>query len=255
MIRTIASAAALALALCVAAQAAPAPQPPRGRQLEYEAAERGFARVGPVEPMAELFERWQYDGQKPYRSAMLGAYGRVERHLKLGAFWKLQYGARHDDDWRRTPQAAWLWRDTSRRPENLFVLDATPRAELSWLPGHWTASFKARYEHNLFDGQQVLELQPELAWFWLDGLRPRATVFLRHGTDLALNFGEALVWRRWWYLAALWHAGPVSFGPQAALRDETWSASRDFQKFSPGADYKVLYRSVVVGATLVARWQ
>lgn len=245
-----------ALLLAGAAGAVPVPpQPPVGRAPEYEADERDFTPLGPIQAMGEVEQRWQYDGQLPYNSLMLGGYDRVESHLKLGAFWKLQYGARHDDDWVRTRTGGWVWADTTRRPENLFVLDATPRATVPFLPGHWVASLKTRFSHDLFDGQEVLEVDPELAWFWLDGLRPRATVFVREETDFALNFGESSAWRRWWYLAGLWHATPsISFGPQAALRDERWSTSSDFRTFSRGGTYNVLYRAWVFGGTLVARW-
>lgn len=250
---------AVALLLAVLsspALAAPVPQPPRGRALEYEAAQRAFIMRGRVQPELELLERWQYEGRGPQRSLMLGSYARVEKRLKLGAFWRVQQGTRVDDDWIRAPDGSWGWRDSSRRTEHVLVLDATPRVELGFLPGRWVGSLKARFERNYTDGRNLLVLEPELAWFWMDGLRPRATVFLRHGADLGLNFGDKTVWRRWWYAAGLWHARPwLAAGPQVALRDEVWSASSEFRSRTGGDSYRVLYRSVVVGGALVARWR
>lgn len=250
-------AAVLLLLAALNASAAPAPAPASGRVLEYESAQRLFGRLGPrLQPQAELFERWQYDGLRPQTSLMLGSYARALKHLKIGAFWRLQYGTRRDDDWVRSPQGRWSWLDTSRRPEHVLVLDATPRAELGFLPGRWVGNVKVRFERNYDDGRNVLLVEPELVYFWMDGLRPFATLFARHGTDFALNFGEEKVWRRWTYLAGLWHARPwLSLGPTLALRDEVWSTSPDYRRFSGGDSYRVLYRSYLVGGTLVARFR
>lgn len=264
MTKTIAERAAAALAvpallaLSLSAAAAPVPpQPPRGRALEYEAAQRLFTRAGPLEPFGEAVERWQFNGQRPYQSLMLGSYARVERHLKLGAFYRLERGARHDDDWiRDAGTTAWRWADTTGRPESSLVLDATPRAALPFLPGRtWTGSVKLRYEHDFFNGESLLRVAPELAWFWMQGLAPRATVFLRHEEAFPLNFGQTTVWQRWTYLAALWHATPgLSLGPSVALRDETWSTSADYRGFKgPDASYRVLYRAWVLGFSVVGR--
>jgi hypothetical protein len=252
-------AAALAAALlCAAAARAfaadPTPVSPGGRPVEYEATESLFGHAGPFEPVAEADERWQYGGQRLYRAGTFGSYARVERHLKLGAFYRLQYGVRHDDDWVNNPAGKWVWADPTSRPESVLVLDATPRTSLPFLGEGWTLSLKLRDEHNFYNRQNSLLLAPELAWFWMDGLNPRATIFFRYEAWLPLNWGETRVYERWWYLAGLWHAAPwLSVGPSVALRDETWSASSQYRSANPGADYKVLYRSWVPGLTVVAR--
>lgn len=254
------AAAALACAAACAASALAAPPPPTpfagGRRAEYEASQALFVRTGTfLQPMAEATERWQYEALSPYKEATLGSYARVERRLKLGAFYRLQYGARHDDDWKFDGPGHWSWRDTASRPESVLVLDATPRAELPFLPGGgWVGSLKTRWEHDFFNRQNSLVLAPELAWNWLDGLTPRGTAFLRYETWLPMNFGETSVYERWWYAAVLWHARPwLSLGPELALRDETWSTSDEFRQRNPGADYRVLHRSWVSGLTVVAR--
>ena len=259
MIKTItrfaAPAALCALACVGTAFAAPSPEPPRGRPAEYESSQALFGRAGAFEPMARADERWQYDGLHPYKELTVGSYARVERHLKVGAFYRLQYGARHDDDWKFDAPGKWSWRDTAGRPESLFVLDVTPRTSLSFLPGdHWVGSLKVRGEHNFFNRQNTLFVAPELSWFWMDGLAPRATFFLRYEAWLPLNFGETRIYEHWYYAAALWHAKPwLSLGPSIALRDETWTTSSQFRSLNPGSDYKVQYRSWVPGFTFVAR--
>lgn len=253
MIKTTASALAAALLCAAAASAAVAPEA-GGRRPEYEASARVLGRAGILEPLADLTERWQYEGLRQFRSLSLGSYARVHPNLKLGVFYRVQTGARHDDDWVQDGPGRWSWRGTTNRPENVAVLDATPRANLPFLPGKWVGSLKLRYEHDFFNNQNTMKVEPELAWFWLDGLTARATVFLRHGTYIPVNFGQGSFYERWWYLAGLWHATPsVSFGPSVALRDELWTTSGDYKSAAPGASYRTLYRSVVWGVTLIAR--
>jgi hypothetical protein len=250
-----AGAALCALACAAFAAAAPSPQAPGGRAVEYESSQALFGSAGAFEPMARAAERWEYGDQQGYKDLTLGSYARVERHLKLGAFYRLQYGARHDDDWKLDAPGHWSWRDTTRRPESVLILDATPRTNLPFMPGgNWVGSLKVRAEHDLFDGETTVLVAPELAWFWMDGLTPRATLFLRFEAWLPVNWGETKVYERWWYLAGLWHAKPwLSLGPSIALRDEEWSTSAQFRALNRGADYKVLYRSWVPGFELVAR--
>jgi len=231
---------------------AKAPPSPVGRVAEYESAQRLFDREGAFEPFVETSERWQYSEQRSYRALTAGSYARAEKHLKLGAFYRLQYGARHNDDWVNPAPGLWQWNDTTRRPEHVLVLDATPRIQLA---RSLVASLKVRFERNFFSAEDVLKVEPELAWFWMRGLTPRATVFVRHEEDFSLNFGRTRVWQRWTYAAALWHANPhLSLGPKVALRDEVWSTSTAFHSALPGnPGYATLFRAWVLGFDVVAR--
>lgn len=252
MTKTIVKRAFLLLGLVAApALAAPQPSVPRGRVAEYEASVRVMGRSGRLEPLADLTERWEFDGLRPRRSLTLGTYARAHRNLKLGVFYQAQTGARHDNDWTNNSAGTWFWRPTANRPENVAILDATPRVGLG---GRFVGSLKMRYEHNFFNNQRSLKLEPELAWFWLSGLEPRATIFVRHGTYIPLNFGTRSFYERWWYLAGLWHARPsVSVGPSVALRDVVWTTSSAFSAAPGGGSYKVTRKSVVWGLTVLIR--
>jgi outer membrane receptor protein involved in Fe transport len=232
------------------------PEAPHGRRPEYETSVRMLGKAGPLEPMADLSGRWQYETLRPARSLTMGAYTRAHKNLKLGLFWRVQSGMRHDDDWVNPAPGVWEWRNTFNRPEQVLVLDASPRVMLPFLPGgKWTGSLKVRYEHNFFNSQRSLKLEPELAWFWMEGLNPVATVFARYEHYKPLNFGErGKFYERWWYLAGLWHANPdVSLGPSVALRDELWTASTDYRTATNGGSYKSLWRSWMLGFTVVLR--
>ena len=251
MIKIIARRVLLFALLAPSAFAAPAPPVSKGRLAEYETSARVIGRAGRLEPLLDLTGRWQFAGQRPYRALTLGTYGRLHPNLKLGLFYRVQHGARHDDDWINDGAGNWFWRPTTNRPENVIVVDATPRMSLS---GNFTGTLKIRYEHNFFNGQRSLKLEPEVAWFWLDGLSPKATIFIKHGTYIPLNFGTRSYYERWWYLAGLWHpTKDVSMGPSIALRDVVWTTSSDYRAASGGGSYRVLYRALVWGANLVIR--
>ena len=168
---------------------------------------------------------------------MLGTYRKHAAWLKTGAFVRFQAGMRHDDDWVRLPTGRWEWRDTSSRNETVLVFDVSPRAKLGWLPGSgWLGLFKTRYEHNTFNRQSTLKLQPELSWFWMKGLKPKAHFALRYEADLALNFGRQTLREQWVYGSALWHSpAGLLVGPTAALREGIFEASSNFSSFSGGA--------------------
>lgn len=245
-----------ALLLALPASAVP-PAAPRGRVLEYESSVRAFWKAGAWTPMGDYTARWE--GSPPafhYRALTLGAYRRLRRHLKVGVFYRLQQGARHDDDWRRRSEASpiWEWEDTRTRNEHIAVLDVTPRVRLSFLPGKsWVFFFRNQYHYNTFNGHSALKVSPELSYFWARRERPLGTVFLMYESTVALNYGITQVVERWLYLGGLWHAKPgaLSIGPHAALREWTWGTS----VHSPASDrYRVLTRSLVLGGNLIAKF-
>lgn len=248
--------AAAALFLALPAAAVP-PTAPRGRIVEYENSARAFWKAGDWEPMGDLTARWEGEEQAfRYRALTLGSYYRVLRHMKIGAFYRVQQGARHDDDWRRRQPGStiWEWEDTRRRSEHVLILDATPRVQLSFLPGkNWVFFFRSQYHYNTFNGQSTVKLSPELAYFWARKDKPFGTVFLMYENSVAVNYGAAQVVERWLYLGGLWHAKPgsLSIGPHAAFREWTWGTS----VHSPAADrYRVLQRSLVLGVTVVGKF-
>lgn len=79
--------------------------------------------------------RWEDEPtQFRYRSLTAGSYYRLSKHIKVGAFYRLQMGALHDDDWVFI-DPGWNWDDTRGRFEHLFILDFSPRFQLNFLPG------------------------------------------------------------------------------------------------------------------------
>lgn len=238
---------ALALALAAAPAGAIPPKAPAGRVTEYETSLRAFGKAGRYDALGDLTLR----SDRGEKALTLGGYRRVHHNLKLGLFYRLQQGARHDDDWRRrSPRSTvWEWDDTRRRSEHVLILDATPRFGLG---GGWVFFFKNQLVRNTQISQSFYKLAPELAWFWRQGLVPVATVYLRGEADLALDRGAKEFVDRWAYAGALWHVNPhFSVGPHAALRDWVWRTSLH----SPPQDrYRVVHRTAVLGLTAVGRF-
>lgn len=252
MTRTTASLALLALLAGTAAAAPPEPASPRGYPAEYEAALRAFGLRGRWEPMGELVGHLRFEGRQPGRDLALGSYYRAADPLKVGAFLRLQSGARHDDDWVRSPLRVWEWKETGDRTEPVIVLDATPRTALE--SAGLLAALKSRFEANLFNGQKSLRLEPELSWFWMQGLSPKAHFALRYEAVLALNFGSRALREQWVYLSALRHGpGALVFGPHVALGEQVFETSRAFRD-AGGASYRAKWKALRLGLDAVWRF-
>lgn len=208
-----------------------------------------------LDGLAEVEGTWQVDGMTlGERAVTLGGYWRPVPNLKLGAFWRLQAGVRHDDDWIDLAPG-WEWQDTSGRWESLFMVDASPRIVLPFLPGgDWTGTLRVRWQVNAANGEQSLLVRPSLAWFLLAGREPVLSATLSWDLYAPLNFGTTLLYEQYPYLVLLWYATPallVEAG--AAYRTVTWSPSDDFLAAHPTETYAVSGRSLVVGAGVVVR--
>jgi len=146
------------------------------------------------------------DSQFRYNSWSVGTYYRVVPWLKLGAFYRLQGGARHLDDWivEVSPDNQY-WADTKGRWENLIYLDATPRFLLGFMPGNWVAPIKVRYFYNFYNGEQSLLLRPGLTWVLMPDREPILNITLNYSLYFALNFNDVPLYGHGPYLSVLGH--------------------------------------------------
>jgi hypothetical protein len=164
-----------------------------------------------------------------YESLTVGGYYRVLRNLKIGAFYRVEAGALHDDDWvPHVPSPpGWFWQDTSGRLEQLLMLDVSPRFQLSFLPGKdWVLLLKARYIYDTWNGEQSILAQPELTWFWIVDRVPVLNVSASYALYFPLNFGTPPLYESYPYLTVLWHMSPeLGLEIAGAYRTNVWSAS------------------------------
>jgi hypothetical protein len=188
-----------------------------------------------------------------YRSLTLGGYYRLLPNLKVGAFYRQQVGARHDNDWVPTgpPQWSWLWQDATGRLENLLLLDVSPRFQLDFLPGrNWVIMLKGRYLYNFTNGAQSILARPELTYFWLIDREPFLNISLSYDLYFPLNFGQTLIYQQYPYLDFIYHLTPnVMLELGGAFKSTAWSAGTPWRDWGlPVSEYPVIFNSWVIAA-------
>ena len=215
--------------------------------LEASGHGRFFFGSGDLTGMLEY--RGQYDLDRAnvlYNSFTLGGYYRVHPNVKIGAFYRLQFGARHDDDWINTG-SEWIWRDTSLRPEHIAMVDVTPRFLMDFLPGeNWVFSVKNRYEATMYEQDasfyflQSLMVRPGITFFYLRNREPVFNVSLQYGSYWSLNFGEVPWYSHGPYVNFLYHLSPgLQLDASVGAKFIYWDESADFDAAWPNNTYAV----------------
>jgi hypothetical protein len=211
-------------------------QAPQG-VVEFQGRTQVIANIGDVDLMLEGLGRSEYVDPtlRSFESLTLGGYYRLLKNLKVGAFYRLQAGAHHDNDWTHQIVASapggwdWGWNDTNARLEHLLMLDASPRFLLDFLPGrNWVFMLKGRYIYNTFQHEMSILARPELTWFWVQDRVPILNVSLSYDLYFPLNFGDTLIYQNYPYLTVLWHATPdLGIELSGAYKTIVWSTSKD----------------------------
>jgi hypothetical protein len=222
--------------------------------VQPEASLRVFERHEPWLLHAEVYASSQTDSRAQY-ALLAGSYYRLLDNLKVGAFYLAETGVRHDADWFKDPaDGTWKWANTNGRVESNVVLDASPRAELGFLPGgSWVGELKLRYFYDLFDSEQSLLARPGLTYFWLREGRPFLNFFLQYEMWFPLNFGHRAIYDSWAYLGALYHLSPVvQLGGYTAYRQQWWSSTQAYTNLT-GQTYTVEGDAAVLGLLCVVQ--
>ncbi len=204
--------------------------------IELEDFGRLFVQTGNFEPYVELLGRFEDTSfQFRYRSLTLGSYYRPLRNLKVGLFYRLQAGARHNDDWISVPTPfGWEWKDTRGRYENVLIADVSPRFVLDFVDRNLVFMLKNRIEYNFFNENVSTLVRPGLTYFLMDGREPRAEISLQYAIYLALNFGEATIYSHAPYLEVLYHLSPdFQLVGGLSYQTQTWTTSTDVMAQSP----------------------
>ena len=90
--------------------------------IDYQGRLTVIADMKNSDPYLEVLGRFDSEASRMgYRHIMVGSYYRIHRNLKLGAFYLLQSGVLHDDDWLFL-NPGWNWDDTKNRLENNLIL-------------------------------------------------------------------------------------------------------------------------------------
>ncbi len=166
-----------------------------------------MAKAGRWNPYVEI--KGVYHGAENgfrYNSLSAGSYFRAAPWLKIGAFYRLQGGARHIEDWIVALPDNYSWNDVSGRYESLIYLDATPRFLLSWMPGeNWVSPVKIRYFYNFRNSHQTLLIRPGLTYVIMPDREPVVSLSLNYNLYFALNFGDAPLYAHGPYFSVIGH--------------------------------------------------
>ncbi len=209
--------------------------PPFGNgDIDLQSRAQLVASIGSWDVLAELLGRTAGldTPLHTFESVSVGGYYRVIPNLKVGALYRVQAGARHDNDVIANPVTQQgEWADTSQRLESILMLDVSPRFQLGFLPtGDWVLMLKSRLLYDAWNGQVSVMARPELTWFWLRDRDPFLNVSLSYEIYFPLNFGSTAVYQSYPYLTALWHVTPdVGIELSAAYKTTVWSTSTSWQ--------------------------
>ncbi len=170
-----------------------------------------LADGGQLDPYLEL--RGEFPGNSAflgYGALTAGAYYRLHPNLKIGGFYRLQIGGRHDEDWILNADDHWVWADSSARAEHLLIADLSPRFLLDFLPGRdWVAMFKSRLVFNTYNGHLSLYTRPGLSY---SHFRDRTVLFgfgIHYATGWSLNFGQSAQYSQQAYADGILHLSDV----------------------------------------------
>ena len=184
-----------------------------------------------------------------YNSLTAGTYYRAAPWLKVGAFYRLQGGVRHLEDWTvEVSPDRHFWEDVSPwRYENVLMLDATPRFLLPRMPGEdWVGAVKVRYGYNFTNNNQTLLIRPGLTWVLMRDREPVLNLSLQVPLYLALNFNDTPFYGFGSYVTALWH-----LEEKVKLEGRVSWLMKNYEKFEFGGPWILHSHHLVLGVGVV----
>lgn len=229
---------------------------------EFQARVAMFLNTKWFDPMIEVQAKLEGTANElRYRGLTVGSYVRPLPNLKLGLFYRMQAGVRHDDDWIATgdPETPWIWQDTTARIEHELIADISPRFLLPFLPGRdWVLMMKARYTLSSYDLEQTVMLRPTLTWFLMVDREPLLSLALAYGLYFRLDttdLGATVLYQHAPYFEVLWHVAPsVALELTGSWKSVTWGASQDLVDSGepiPDGTFPLTYNASVIGLGVV----
>ncbi len=183
----------------------------------------------------------------------LGSYYQPWDFLRFGAFYRRQWGVRHDSDW-QFPSTQWEWIDVNSRGEDVLVLDATPRVLLPFLPGSdWVGELRVRYEFNTFGSLHTLLFRPGIKYFILEDGQPRWQFYGQFEAYVPLNYGRSFIYETWTYLGAMRFFAPwVQVGLYTSLRSRNWGSTAFYTaNTAPASTFLITEWSWMIGLNAI----
>lgn len=211
---------------------------------------RAFYKIASFNTMAEV----KYRSNEKRTDETFYTFGgrfRLFQNLKVGAFYQLAKGARHDEDW-VLQNNRWTWRNTEQRQEDNIIVEITPKFLLDFLPGErWVFNFRVSGKQNLFNDNKTLLTRPGLSFYWFKNGSPYMNFYLQHEIYFPLNYGRDTIYQRWTYLGMMYHFNKtVKVSPFLSFGFEKWSHTDDFQQRT-GQTYNIKENFNNIGVSLI----
>lgn len=184
-----------------------------------------------------------------YGHLLAGSYYRVHKNIKVGAFYMLQTGVRHDDDW-VSLNPGWEWKDTARRLENSLILDITPRYLVPWINKNSVTSIKFRYMYNFFNDHQTLLIKPGVNYFHLINRKPVWSASLAYSFYIPLNFSESVLYEHGPYINFIYHLSKlIKLELKTSFHFITWTTGKD--SLADGDSYSINENAFNLGIGII----
>jgi hypothetical protein len=212
-----------------------------------------FTVIGDLEnwnPYLELLGNLDNKIEPSYYHILTGSYYRLHKNLKIGAFYLLQGGVRHDNDWIAL-NPGWEWNDSINRIENNLVFDVTPRFIIPYiLHRNAVSSLKVRYQYNFFNKHQTLLLKPGFSYFYMQDRKPVWNTSLAYSFYIPLNFSETYLYEHGPYLNFIYHINKlIKFEARTNLHFKTWTTGAD--SLALGDSYSVSENNISIGLGII----
>ncbi len=219
---------------------------------------RLFLKHNNITIMSEYIGRIEgADSKYRYQSLSLGPYYRIHDNIKLGIFYKTQFGARHDNDWVRPEVVGehWVWQDNRKRDEHLGIADITFRFFVPFVTNkNLMFELKNRYLFNSFNKQHTITTRPGLRYFIFHKRKPLLNLFIQYDLYFPLNYGVTTIYEQWLYAGFLYHfTQSFQAGLYASYKQQTWGPSKQFKSSFPDEDFKETHSSFIIGITAIGR--
>ncbi len=251
---------------------------------EGQASYRLFLGMGSFQPLLELtgnvgptlgnFSKFQL----AEHHVKVGTYFQIVPNLHVGAFYSLERGVVHDDDWifTGTPRVDnldanfWKWRDTSTRFEHTVSFDITPRVKLALAEQTIILDLKCEYFRHFSASNDSVKFRPGISWLLKNEVgEPAATLYLQNEIYLefpvvALSVSQTpttppnawLLYENWLYGGVLFHLHEsVTLGFSLAWKQMWWREGESYLARWPEAqnNYEVKYSALVFGLQIINR--
>jgi hypothetical protein len=164
--------------------------------------------------------------EQRYSFYKIGTSYKLQKGLKLFAYYSGHRGLRHQDDWIIKRSGYWDWTNTGDRLEHLVDLGVRYKFRPNEL-APYLFGLEGYYQFNDFNGQSIFIFEPSFHYFILEKGRPswsyKAKVSLYH----PLNFESEDLYKKGIYLSLNRHLNErLLISLSYRYLDESWAESQ-----------------------------